>query len=60
MRNLRNQRETVRCMVSTLGIMVRISVNMRVKYGSATDDVRMGKQSHACVVTHKERYEEEG
>ena len=60
MRNLRNQRDTMLCMISTLGIMMRISVNMRVKNGSATDDVRMGKQSHACVVTHKKRYEKEG
>ena len=47
-------------MVSVLGIMVRIGVNMRVVNGCATDDVRMGKENSICVVTQKERYKKIG
>ena len=47
-------------MVSALGIVVRIGVNVRVGYSPPCELMQMGKESIACVVTHKKRYEKGG
>ena len=59
MRHLSNQCDTVFCMTSAWGIVVRIGVNMGVGNDRATNRVRMDKESSTCTVTYKKRCEKE-
>ena len=46
-------------MSAAIGIMVRVSVRMRVRDGCAANRMRVRKQSNTRVVTYKKRHENE-
>ena len=52
-----NQRNALLRMVSAFGIVVGIGVHVGVDNRCAVDNMRMGKESNICVITHKEDYE---
>ena len=57
MRELSNQRNALLCMVSVLGVVMRMGVKMRMGNGRTTDNVNMIKENRTCVVTYKKHYE---
>ena len=59
MRGVSYQSDTSLCMTSAIGVVVRMGVNMGVDNSRPTDNMQMGKESRACVETHKEHYEKE-